>query len=62
MSRWHPNPGGACPVHAMALVRVKWANGLKSGRDYVAGGLRWSNTSHPYDIANYLVTSAEEVE
>lgn len=62
MSAWHDHNGTSCPVNEKATVRVRWANGLRAVQDYRAGGLRWSNTAHPYDIAAYQVTSTEAVE
>lgn len=55
---WHPNPGGSCPVHEDAVVRVKFSCGRLSAHEYRAGGLNWSLRSWPYDIANYQVVSS----
>lgn len=62
MSNWRTHDGGCCPVDGRAEVRVRWRNGLTAVQDYRAGGLRWSDTGHDYDVASYQVTSVEDVE
>jgi hypothetical protein len=62
VSTWREWHGGACPTDEKAEVRVRFASGHVGREAYKAGGLRWSRTGHPFDIAAYQVTSVEGVE
>ena len=57
---WHPNRGGACPVHPDAIVRLKYSCGRESSHEYAAGKLNWALRGWDFDIANYRVVSVPD--